>query len=382
MSTASDTMPSNLRPRRRILVIDDEVRMANSIKTLLSNCGFDVSVAYSGREGLEKLRSGEYDLAITDLRMNDLDGFEVMRALDQRPNIEFIVITAHASTESAIEAIHHKAFDYLTKPFDFDVLRASVERAFAKIDAERFRDDMISMITHDIKIPLSSIIGYSGMIYDRTTGELHPRAAEFVQTIHSNGLKILSLVDNFLTSCKIEAGKLTIVPRDVDINFIVEDLLVLFRPDIERKHLDSQVVLSPGMPPVCGDENLLYRAVSNALSNACKFAPERGRIALRTAPVAAADSPLKVDSALVEVSNTGPGIPAEELPHVFDKYRRGRSQAGIEGSGLGAYVMRCIVEAHHGCVQIESRPNDLTTARIFLPTSSMGSAKHENGDYS
>jgi signal transduction histidine kinase len=353
--------------------------MANSIKTLLSNHGFEVAVAYSGREGLEKLRTGDFDLAITDLRMSDLDGFEVMRALDQRPNIEFIVITAHASTESAIEAIHHRAFDYLTKPFDFDVLRASVERAFAKIEAERFRDDMISMITHDIKIPLASIIGYSGMIYDRSTGEFHPRAAEFVQTINSNGLKILSLVDNFLTSCKIEAGKLTIVPRDVDINYIVEDLLVSFRPDIERKHLDSQVVLSPGMPPVCGDENLLYRAVSNALSNACKFAPEGGRISIRTAAVGADQSPLGTDSVLVEISNTGPGIAPEELPYVFDKYRRGHLHGGIEGSGLGAYVMRCIVEAHHGCVQIESQPNVLTTARIYLPSSCAVAISEKNG---
>lgn len=353
--------------------------MANSIKTLLANHGFEVSVAYSGREGLEKLRSGEFDLAITDLRMNDLDGFEVMRALDQKPNIEFIVITAHASTESAIEAIHHKAFDYLTKPFDFDVLRSSVERAFAKIEAERFCNDMISMITHDIKIPLSSIIGYSSMIFDRTTGELNPRAAEFVQTINSNGLKILSLVDNFLTSCKIEAGKLTIVPRDVDINYIVEDLLVMFRADIERKRLDTEVMLSPGLPPVCGDENLLYRAVSNAVSNACKFTPEGGRISVRTSMVAASSSPLGQDSVLVEISNTGPGIPEKDLPHVFDKYRRGQHHGGVEGSGLGAYVMRCVVEAHGGRVQLESRPNDLTTARLLLPAAPVGILTEHRG---
>ncbi len=354
-------------PPRRVLVIDDEQRMANSVKTLLGNCNYEVDVAYGGREGLRKLAEDDYQVVITDLKMGDLDGFEVMRSIGNRRNIAFIVITGHASTESAIEAIHHECFDYITKPFDFDVLRASVERAFEKIEAARFRDDMISMITHDIKIPLSSIIGYSSLIFDKQTGELNPRSREFVQTINSNGVKILSLIDNFLTSCKIESGKLSIYPREVNVNYLIEDLLCVFQVDLERSQHTLQSVLEPDLPAVVGDENLLFRAVSNVLSNAVKFTPRGGEIRLVTRSADREESPIGRPSVMIEVSNSGPGITSEDLPRIFEKYRRSRNHRGIEGSGIGSYVLRYVVEAHGGQVVVSSTPNLLTTFRIFLP---------------
>jgi two-component system, sensor histidine kinase and response regulator len=355
-------------PLRRILVIDDEQPAANNIRILLSSQHYEVYVAYSGRDGIRKISEMNPDLVITDLRMNDVDGFDVMRALANFPNVPFIVITGHATTESAIEAIHHKAFDFITKPFDFDVLLASVERAFERIESNRFRNDMISMITHDIKIPLSSIIGYSSLVFDRHTGEMNPRAREFVQVIGSNGQKILALIDNFLTSCKIEAGKLSIVMRDVDVNFILEDMLDVFEVEIARNQLKLNTELHSDLPHVQGDENLLFRALSNMMSNACKFTQRDGEIHLRTSVVEANASPIGRRSIRIEVSNTGSGIPSEELETVFDKFSRGTAHEGIEGTGIGLYVLRYVIEAHGGCVSVASTPNSLTTFSAFLPT--------------
>ncbi len=352
---------------RRVLVIDDEQRMADGIQSLLSAAGFEADTAYSGREGLRRLSDEDYQVVITDLYMEDLDGFEVIRTIGVRRNIAFIVITGHASTESAIRALRHQCFDYITKPFDFEVLRNSVERAFEKIEAVRFRDDMISMITHDIKIPLSSIIGYSSLVFDKTTNEINPRAREFVQTINSNGVKILSLVDNFLTSCKIESGRLTIFPREVNINYLVEDLMCVFQVDIERNQLHLNTDMTPDLPMVMGDENLLFRAVSNVLSNAVKFTPRDGTVNLRTSVAEVSQTPLGRPCVLIEVSNTGPGIAPEDLPRIFEKYHRSRAHRGIEGSGIGSYVLRYVVEAHGGRVLAESVPNELTTFRVFLP---------------
>ena len=352
---------------RRVLVIDDEQRMADGIQSLLSAAGFAADTAYSGLEGLRRLSDEDYQVVITDLHMEDLDGFEVIRTTGVRRNIAFIVITGHASTESAIRALRHQCFDYIIKPFDFEVLRNSVERAFEKIEAVRFRDDMISMITHDIKIPLSSIIGYSSLVFDKTTNEINPRAREFVQTINSNGVKILSLVDNFLTSCKIESGRLSIFPREVNINYLMEDLMCVFQVDIERNQLHLNTNMTPDLPMVMGDENLLFRALSNVLSNAVKFTPRDGTVNLRTAVAESAQTPLERTCVLIEVSNTGPGIAPEDLPRIFEKYHRSRAHRGIEGSGIGSYVLRYVVEAHGGRVLAESVPNELTTFRVFLP---------------
>ena len=353
---------------RRVLVIDDEQPTANNIRILLSSHCYEVHVACSGREGIRKIGEVSPDLVITDLRMNDVDGFDVMRALSNYPQIPFIVITGHAATESAIQAVHLKAFDFITKPFDFDVLLGSVQRAFDKIESTRFRNDMISMITHDIKIPLSSIIGYSSLVFDRQTGDLNPRAKEFVQIISSNGQKILALIDNFLASCKIEAGKLSIVMRDVDVNFILEDMLDVFEVEIARSQLKLTTHLHPDLPHVQGDENLLFRALSNMMSNACKFTPRDGEIHLRTGVVGPEASPIGRRSIRIEVSNTGVGIAAAEIGSVFDKFVRGTAHEGIEGTGIGLYVLRYVIEAHGGRVSVSSVPNSLTTFCAFLPT--------------
>jgi len=361
-----------LNSQRSILVIDDEVRMLETLSSLLTNAGYKVETAASGKEALQKLDEKDFPVVITDLRMNDMDGFDIIRSVGESRIIAFIIITGHASTESAIQAVHHKVFDYIAKPFDFEVLRKTVERAFASVEAQRFKEDMISMITHDIKIPLSSIIGYASLIFDKTTGQLNPRAREFVQTIHCNSLKILSLVDNFLTSCKIEGGKLTIFPRKVNINFLLEDLLCVLQPDIERKQLSVDVQLANGLPEISGDENLLFRAISNIVSNACKFTPVGGKIIVTTKVTPAEQSPLGRESLVIEISNTGPGISAEELPGIFEKYRRGMDHGSIEGSGLGLYIARYVIQAHKGTILARSVPNELTTFIIFLPIGNSG----------
>ncbi|MGC8840625.1 MAG: ATP-binding protein [Candidatus Sumerlaeaceae bacterium] len=352
---------------RRILVVDDEKRMVESLRTLLSSCGYVVDTALGGNEAIQKLAAQDYPVVITDLRMDDADGFEIMRSVGDSRHTAFIIITGHASTESAIQAVHHKAFDYLPKPFEFEQLRKTVERAFAAVEAQRFRKDLISMITHDIKIPLSSIIGYASLIFDKTTGQLNPRAKEFVQTIHSNALKILSLIDNFLTSCKIEGGKLRLFLRQVQLNFLVEDLVCVFQADAERKSLTVTTDLADNLPPVMADENLLFRAVSNVVGNAYKFTPVGGTITILTRFVPATESPLACDKVLVAVTNTGSGIAPEDLPQIFEKYRRSDAHGGIEGSGLGLYITRNIVELHGGAIEVQSTPNELTTFRLYVP---------------
>ncbi len=355
------------RVERRILVVDDEKRMVESLQTLLAACGYTVDTALSGKEAIQKLNAGDYPVVITDLRMDDIDGFEVMRSVGENRHIAFIIITGHASTESAIQAVHHKAFDYLPKPFEFEQLRKTVERAFATVEAQRFREELISMITHDIKIPLSSIIGYASLIFDKTTGHVNPRAKEFVQTIHSNALKILSLIDNFLTSCKIEGGKLRLFIRPVQVNFIVEDLVCVFQADAERKSLSVTTDLAENLPSVLGDENLLFRAISNVVGNAYKFTPVGGSVSIHTRLMSGNESPIEGNSVLIAVSNSGPGIPPEELATIFEKYRRSDAHAGIEGTGLGLYITRYIVELHGGKIEVDSVPNELTTFRIYIP---------------
>ena len=124
--------------KSKILVIDDEKRMCDSIKVLLSNIGYEVDTAVNGRLGIEKLESNRYDLVITDLMMPELDGFAVMKYIKENcTNTLVIVITGYASVESAVRAIRSGAYDYILKPFDFEIIKISVERAWDKLKLEK-----------------------------------------------------------------------------------------------------------------------------------------------------------------------------------------------------------------------------------------------------
>lgn len=363
---------------KRILIIDDEALMVNSLADLLNYGDYIIDRAYSGNDGIEHLKSAYYSLVITDLRMKDISGFEVIDYIKAHsPTTVIIIITGHASTESAIQALQLGAFDYVTKPFDFDLIRNAVEKAFEKIEAESLRDEMIHMITHDIKIPLTSIIGFAGLIFDRQTGDMNTGAHHYVSSINANAQKILSLIDNFLASCKIKAGKLAICEGDVNIGLLVKDLVEILMYAMEKRSISLETEIQKDLPLIVGDDNLLFRAFGNILNNAVKYTPDDGRIEIRVRAVSAEKSPLWKPSLEFAVTNTGPGIPSEELPNVFDRYQRcsssvmerknGKGVRGIEGSGLGLFVVKHIVQAHNGVVSVESIPDETTTFTIYLP---------------
>lgn len=353
---------------RRILVVDDEVRMANSLKTLLSDSGYTVDVAYSGWEALEKLRLEPPDLVITDIKMSEIDGYEVMRFIKEKlPQTYVIVITGHANLESAIEAIHHEAFDYITKPFDFDTLRLSVEGAFSRLEAARFREDMISMLTHDIRIPLQSIIGYALECYNRRTGQWHPRAAEFIRNICIYCQKVMTLLDNFLTTCKIEAGRLFLSETQFDINYFIQDLVSILELGAEKRHIKIETTLLPESLVFSGDENLLFRGLSNVVTNAIKYSPEGSTINISCRLLTAENSPLQREALEISVTNPGPGISESDIPFIFERYKRAKNLSTIEGSGLGLFVVKSVVEAHEGRVLVKSKPHEFTTFSLVLP---------------
>lgn len=353
---------------KKILIIDDEKRMADSLNKLLANYGYKVSVAYSGEEGIQKLKEDIFHLVITDLRMGEIDGLDIMKYIASNlPNTYMIIITGHASTESAIEALHRKAFDYITKPFDFDLLKSSVEKAFLRLESEIMKEEMIYMLTHDIKIPLTSIIGYASIIFDKKSGSLNERSRHYVDTICINSQKILSLIDNYLTSCKIEAGKLLLNKADIDLNSMMEELLNIFKLEAGKNEIRLESDIPENLPIFYADENLIYRAFANLLSNAIKYTPKTGNIMIKVDVLEALDSPLERETLLFNVSNTGEGIATEDIPYIFDKYKRSQNIRGIEGSGLGLYVVKMIIEAHGGSVDVASIANEFTTFSIYLP---------------
>jgi signal transduction histidine kinase len=352
---------------RRLLIIDDEKRMADSVQSLLETSGYKADVAYSGTEGLEKIGENEYQVILTDIKMPDRDGYEVMRFVRENcPNAVVIAITGHASTESAIQAIRESAFDYIPKPYEFDVLRSAVERAFTEVETQQMREDLISMITHDIKVPLGTIIGYAQMAKEGPDGGLHPRASEFLDLISVNSQRIFSLLDNFLTTCRVDAGRFEVLKMPVNVADTLDDLRSITEMEAGKHSVELSVRVETGRTWIGGDSNLIFRALANLFHNAIKYAGSGGRVEVTLRHVEQDDQgsgPWLV----FEVANTGEGIEPERLAGVFDRYARTRSSRDREGAGLGLYVVNCIVEEHGGRIAVDSAPGERTVFRVYLP---------------
>lgn len=352
---------------KAVLIIDDEKRMTDSLRDLLTPQGFDVETANSGAEGIEALKRREFPVVVTDIRMQGLGGLDVIRYVyDHNPKTLVLVITGYASTESAIEALHYQAFDYLRKPFEFDQFKAAIDRAFHKLEVDQLREDTAAMITHDIKIPLTSILGFSSMLYDQEKGEFHERAPEFAETIRSNAQKILALADNYLTTCRIEDGLLVLHPSKVRLEAFALDLVETISAEASKRgfRIESEIEIEPA--EAVFDETNAFRAVGNLLQNAIKYGDASEPICLRIRRLEGAESPLQGDAIQFEVINTATNLKADKLDGLFGRYKRA-DNSGIEGSGIGLYVVDVVARSHGGKAAAQCLEGGRVSFSIFLP---------------
>jgi signal transduction histidine kinase len=216
-------------------------------------------------------------------------------------------------------------------------------------------------VSHELRTPITSIVGYLEMLQDGAYGELNDRQADAVARVDGNSQRLLGLIDELLTLSRVQEQGLGLGDREVDLVRVVATACDVVAPAWATKGLDASVDLPAGPAPFVGDEDMLERVVVNLVGNAVKFTPSGGRIGVRLH--------LEADGAVVEVTDTGIGIPPEEQELLFTRFFRSSTaqQHAIPGSGLGLSIARHIVEMHGGTVGVESEPGVGTTFRVHLP---------------
>ncbi|MBI5191747.1 MAG: HAMP domain-containing protein [Nitrospirae bacterium] len=221
--------------------------------------------------------------------------------------------------------------------------------------------DLASMITHDLRSPLSSIMGYADIIMD---DESVPEAGrEYAAAIKKGGRRLLGLVEQYMDIARIDTGQLTLNRSRVDAAALIEEVKDDLMPQAMAKGITVEVSAHPELGEIDVDRDKMLRVVENLASNAIKFAPEGGRVVI-TAQEYIEDGTRQAE---ICVSDNGDGIPEEDLPHVFDRYYRSMSAQGIKGFGVGLAVVKSFTEAHDGKVSVESRPGEGTKFRVCIP---------------
>jgi signal transduction histidine kinase/CheY-like chemotaxis protein len=223
-------------------------------------------------------------------------------------------------------------------------------------EADRLKDEFLAVLSHELRTPLNAIVGYSRLLRGNVlSGE---KAARGLETLERNARALTQIVDDVLDISRIVAGKIRLDVQPVELALVVHTV----QPTADAKGVRLQTIVDPRVGPVSGDPARLQQVVWNLLSNAVKFTPKKGRVQVRVE---------RVNSHIeVAVSDTGVGIRADFLPHVFERFRQ--ADAGTTrktgGLGLGLSIVRHIVEMHGGSVHVVSEGEDKgATFRVRLP---------------
>jgi signal transduction histidine kinase len=229
---------------------------------------------------------------------------------------------------------------------------------------KREREEFVAMMTHDLKSPLTVIMGYVQALLEETD-KVDPSLHMFINEMDKSARKMLSMIEDVLDAYRLEAGLLQIDRRPCDVNLLLKGCC----KDGEREavvhgsYFFSEICQK--LPPLNLDGKQISRVFANLIGNAVKFTPRRGSIKVATE--------LQDHHVVVEVTDTGIGIPQDELPNIFNKYFRAAGAQGFKGTGLGLTISKAIVEAHGGSIDVESEAGKGSRFCVLLPLDGRGS---------
>ena len=361
--------------KERILVVDDEANVREMVSKMVSLIGHETVVAGSGKEALEILKNEPFSIVVTDIRMPEMDGFELMKAIrDLFPDVYVICMTAHGGSYTYSDVVTVGAKDYITKPFTIDEMRAKLNRVIREKDLitdltqksteleraneelkrlDQLKSTFISSVSHELRTPLTVIKEFISLMLEGHVGALSEDQREYLGIANKNIIRLTNLIETLLDFSRIESGKgLKLRFEPIRLMDVVEDAVMTFSQQLEEKRITLENRLDPDIPPILIDRNRLVEVFINLIGNGIKFTPPGGRITIDSRGLTE-----KRDYLKIVVTDTGVGISAEDLPKVFERfYQGGRTQTGlITGTGLGLAIVKEIVGAHQGDIHAESK---------------------------
>jgi signal transduction histidine kinase len=383
-----------------VLVVDDEPSITTTMAAVLEQEGYAVHTAASVAEGRVAIRARPVDLLLTDLRLDDGTGLDLLSELrGANPDAVTVILTGYASLDSAVEALRGGAYDYLIKPCPVDELKATVAHALERrsislslkqrlteldttntnlqtfaieltqrvdqltgelrqkihelSEASRAREEFIGMAAHELRTPLTSLLGWGqylqhnlqrgSQLDEEGLGRISRRVEQQVQ-------KMSQLVSRMLETTQIENGMLAIDIASVDLVPLVHDAVESEQIRVPGHQI---TVHAPATLEALVDPLRFDQIVTNLVDNALKYSPDDCVIEVELR------DPVETEAQVVElvVRDHGPGIPLGAQSKVFERFHRVDTDQNRAGLGLGLYVVRRLVEAHGGTIMVET-PED------------------------
>ncbi len=373
-----------------ILIVDDTPENLISLKKVLETHNFDVDTASSGEEALKKVLKNEYVLIILDVQMPGMDGFEVAEAISgySKTKETAIIFLSAANTELSFitKGYSSGGLDYITKPVDIRILLLKVKTFYRIYEqsrklievqkallheieirkkAENKKDEFISIASHELKTPLTSVKGYMQLL-DRSIdkGDL-PTVKKHLAKAHIQLEKLNVLIADLLDISKIENGKLKFNKK----NFVIDTLLDNIIEIINQSNPEFNIIRTGSVStPIYGDEARIEQVIINFLTNAIKYAPGTNEIAINL---------YERDHQLYfGVRDYGIGIDLTQQDNVFEKFFRVEETAiQFQGLGIGLYISSEIIKRHGGKVGVTSKLGQGSEFYFNIPLTNFSDSK-------
>ena len=225
-------------------------------------------------------------------------------------------------------------------------------------EAEELKSTFISVISHELKTPVALIKGYVGTLRREDATWDRSIIQDSLAVIEDEADRLTELIENLLDASRLQAGALKINLADVNLEECAQRIVTRFRTQSSQHTFE--VEFPPNFPIILADEDRLEQVFSNLLSNAIKYSPQGGEIRI--------SGQVRAEQVVICVSDQGPGVAPEDIPHIFDRFYRASAAArNTKGAGLGLYLARAVIEAHHGRIWVDPRPGDGARICFALP---------------
>ena len=273
----------------------------------------------------------------------------------------------HAFTEDEVRFLSMLASQAVMAIQNSQLYEQTKKQAVELDKASKLQADFTAMIAHDLRSPLTSIIGASEMMETGLVGEINADQQKWLRKIQATGRKLVDLVSDFLDVAKIESGRIDLVNEDVDLKQLIAGAVESYLPLAQEKQIVLREAVEPDLPSIHADPRRLDQVLANLVSNAIKFTSQGGIVELGAC--------LNGSGVKVYVKDSGVGISQDEIGTLFEKYRQTTSgkTSTKKGTGLGLVISKMIVEAHGGQISVESEEGKGCTFFFSLPCATQSS---------
>ena len=365
-----------------ILIVDDAPENIISLKKVLEVNGFEVDTASSGEEALKKILKNSYVLIILDVQMPEMDGFEVAEAISGYSKAKETAIiflsAASANVNLITRGYSSGGLDYISKPVDMNILLLKVKtfyriyeqsRALNEMqtklleeiefrkEAERKKDEFISIASHELKTPMTSIKGYIQLLERSLDKEDLETTRVRLHKVQNQVEKLNLLVADLLDISKIESGKLKFNKKYFSFDKILDHIVeIMEQANPQVKFIKKGQINTE----IFGDEMRIEQVIINFITNAIKYAPDSDEVHIT--------SELRGDEIYFSVKDFGIGMAKEHQQQIFDKfYRVEETSERFQGLGIGLYICQEIIERHEGKIGVNSELDEGSEFYFTIP---------------